>query len=73
MILLTLCKVSITPKNPDLVYAAIQSCKVIYNTFEMPLTIFADNSLESICVFGTDIQSGYGQGMKFFHSLKYNS
>jgi len=50
----------ITPKNPDLVYAAIQSCKVLYNTYEMPLTVFADNTLESICVFGTEIQSGYG-------------
>ena len=64
--LITPCQVSIVPKNPDLVYAAIQSCKVLYNTYEMPLTVFADNTLESICVFGTDIQSGYGQGMNFF-------
>ena len=54
------CSVTITPKNPGLVYASIQHCKVKYNNYEMPLMVGSSGesgtyNLKPVCVFGTEI------------------
>merc|ERR1712003_483209 len=51
-------KVSIVPENPDFVFASIQSCSIVFETLTVPLTTFQDDTLESMCIFGTNVLSG---------------
>merc|ERR1719356_413108 len=68
-------KVSIVPKNPDLVFASIQSCGVSYGGNTMPLTTFDSNTLSPICVFGTEVQSASSTGNLGFswNAFKWSS
>ena len=74
-------KVTITPKNPYLVFASIRTCKVVYNEFEMPLMIGSDGepadsyTLEPVCVLGTEISNSSNmQTLDFsFKAFKWSS
>merc|ERR1719197_1563486 len=53
-------EVTITPKNPDLVFASIQQCRVVYGDLDMPLMVGSSDelgyyNLEPVCIFGTEI------------------
>jgi len=54
-------KVSIVPENPDFVFASLKSCNIVFETLTVPLTTFQDDTLESICIFGTNVLSGSSQ------------
>merc|ERR1711937_614156 len=53
--------VTITPKNPNLVFASIQQCKVVFGDFEIPLMLGSSDetnqsfNLEPVGAFGTEI------------------
>merc|ERR1712050_817998 len=74
-------EVSITPKNPNLVFASIHHCRVVYGDSEMPLMIGssgesdASYNLEPVCVFGTEIpNSSNMQTLDFsFTAFKWSS
>ena len=70
--------VSIVPENPDFVFASLKNCNIVFETLTVPLTTFQDNTLESMCIFGTNVLSGSRRGfiimiknwsLKFFKNL----